>query len=52
MKLTVFLGRLRTTNAPHELLAAQDSKLIAIARRLPSGEIELLRLAYSVIMGD
>ncbi len=52
--IQVYLARFTTLDAPEEQLAEQGGKFIAIteARRLPSIELELLRLAYSAIMDD
>lgn len=52
--IQVYLARFTTLDAPEEQLAEQEGKFIAIteARRLPSTELELLRLAYSAIMDD
>ena len=52
--IQVYLARFTTLDPPEEQLAEQGGKFIAIteARRLPSTELELLRLAYSAIMDD
>ncbi len=52
--LDIYLARFKVTDPPFEQIAALDGKFIAIteARSLPPAELELLRLAYSVIMDD
>lgn len=50
--VTVFLARILTIDPPRELIAKHEAKFIALteARGLPAVELELLRLAYAVIM--
>jgi hypothetical protein len=52
--IPVYLARFTSLDPPTEQLAEQAGKFIALtdARRLPPLELELLRLAYSVIMDD
>lgn len=52
--IQVYLARFTTIDPPQEQLAAHAGKFIALteARRLLPTELELLRLAYSVIMDD
>lgn len=52
--IQVYLAQFTTTDPPEEHFAAQAGKFIALtdARRLPPIELELLRLAYTVIMDD
>ncbi len=53
-ELSIYLAQFTAIDAPAEHLAEAEGKLIALtdARRLPPTELELLRLAYSVIMDD
>jgi hypothetical protein len=50
----IYLARFTTVDPPLEKLAGHAGKFIALtdARRLPPTELELLRLAYSVVMDD
>ncbi len=52
--LQIYLARFTTIDPPEEQLAEYSGKFVALmdARRLPPTELELLRLAYSVIMDD
>lgn len=53
-ELPIYLAQFTAIDAPAEQLAEVDGKFIALtdARRLPPPELELLRLAYTVIMDD
>lgn len=52
--IEVYLAYFPTVDTPHEEVADREGKFIAITegRRLPPAELELLRLAYSIIMDD
>ncbi|UIE40093.1 hypothetical protein [Leptodesmis sichuanensis] len=52
--IQIYLARFTTIDPPQEHLAEHAGKFIALteARRLLPTELELLRLAYSIIMDD
>ncbi|MCU0546748.1 MAG: hypothetical protein MUE44_32055 [Oscillatoriaceae cyanobacterium Prado104] len=52
--IDVYLAYFPTVDTPHEEVENIEGKFIPITegRRLPPAELELLRLAYSIIMDD